>query len=102
MEIRSYNEYQEKIKPLEMLEKFNKLVKKNKPKDKELYVPSCQKYTEITNQIIPVIIVKPIFDGNYYEIPLSEIINLEDLKEIDYNMINYSQCRYLKNLPKMD
>ena len=102
MEIRSYNEYQEKIKPLEMLEKFNKLLKKNKPKDKELYAPPCQKYAKVTNQIIPLIIVKSNFDGNYYEIPLSEIINLEDLKEIDYNMINYSQCRYLKNLPKMD
>ena len=100
MKIRSYKEYQEKIKPLEMLEKFNKLLKKNKPRDKELYVPSCQKFSEIKGMEIPIIVAKSMYDGNFYEIPVSEIIRIEDLREIDFKTIDYRACRYLNKLPK--
>lgn len=98
MNIRSYEDYQENIRPLEMLQRFNRLVKKNKPLDKDLYVPSCQKYREIDNKKIPIIIIESRFDGNFYEIPLSEIINPEDLKEIDFSVVDYCQCRYFQKL----
>ena len=99
MKIRSYEDYKEKIKPFEMLEKFNKLLKKNKPRDKDLYVPSCQKFSEINGLKTPIIIAKSIYDGKFYEIPITEIIKIEDLKEIDFSIMDYRACKYLNKLP---
>ena len=100
MQIKNYEDYQKEIKPMEMMANFNRLVKKNKPKDKDLYVPPCRKFSKVNGKNIPIIVVKSIYGGNYYEIPLSEIISIEKLMIIDFNLIDYTACKYLKNLPK--
>ena len=98
MQIGNYEDYQKEVKPMEMLESFNRLIKKNKPKDKDLYVPPCRNFIKINGKDIPIIVVKSKYGGKYYEIPLSEIITIEKLKTFDFNLFDYTTCKYLNSL----
>lgn len=102
MNIRTYEDYQEQIKPIEDMERFNKLVKKCKSEYKnemDFYAPQCKKYDKKGNFKIPVIVIKSKYDGNFYNMPLSDKINIQELKKFDFNKIDYTKCRYLNKLP---
>ena len=101
MKIKSFEDYKENVRPMQELEKFNKLIKecKKRHKDLELYVPPCKEFIKSGNKDIPIIVVKSIYDGNFYEIPLSELIPIADLKKIDFSKFDYLRCKPFKSLP---
>lgn len=104
MNIRSYEEYQEQIKPMEEMERFNNLVKickKEYRNEMELYAPPYKKYDKKGNFKIPVIVIKSSHNDKFYYLPLSEKIELQELKKIDFNQIDYTKCRYLNTLPAL-